>query len=48
VPCAITTSAGTVEQRIREGFRFVTVGTDGGIAPGVGTALERGRAAAGR
>jgi 4-hydroxy-2-oxoheptanedioate aldolase len=48
VPCAITTGAGTVEQRIAEGFRFVTVGTDGGISGGVTNALERGRAAAGR
>jgi len=48
VPCAITTSAGTVEQRIAEGFRFVTVGTDYGLSSGVGTALERGRAAVGR
>lgn len=48
VPCAITTGAGTVEQRIREGFRFVTVGTDGGISDGVSTALERGHAAGGR
>jgi 4-hydroxy-2-oxoheptanedioate aldolase len=48
VPCAITTGAGTVEQRIREGFRFVTVGVDGGISGGVTTALERGHAAGGR
>jgi 4-hydroxy-2-oxoheptanedioate aldolase len=48
VPCAITTSAGTVEQRLREGFRFVTVGADGGISSGVSEALERGRAAAPR
>jgi 4-hydroxy-2-oxoheptanedioate aldolase len=48
VPCAITTSAGTVEQRIAEGFRFVTVGTDYGLSSGVDTALERGRAAVGR
>jgi len=48
VPCAITTGAGTVEQRISEGFRFVTVGTDGGISAGVSTAIERGHAAGGR
>ena len=48
VPCAITTGAGTVEQRLNEGFRFVTVGLDGGISAGVTTALQRGRAAAGR
>jgi 4-hydroxy-2-oxoheptanedioate aldolase len=48
VPCAITTGAGTVEQRIEEGFRFVTVGTDGGLSGGVDTAIERGHAASGR
>jgi 4-hydroxy-2-oxoheptanedioate aldolase len=48
VPCAITTSAGTVEQRIAEGFRFVTVGFDGGISAGVTQALQLGHVAAGR
>ncbi len=48
VPCAITTGAGSVEQRLSEGFRFVTVGFDGGISGGVTTALQRGHAAAGR
>ncbi len=48
VPCAITTGAGTVEQRLNEGFRFVTVGFDGGISGSVTTALQLGRAAAGR
>ncbi len=48
VPCAITTGAGTVEQRLREGFRFVTVGADGGISAGVSDALERARRASGR
>jgi 4-hydroxy-2-oxoheptanedioate aldolase len=48
VPCAITTGAGTVEQRLREGFRFVTVGADGGISAGVAEALERARAVSGR
>jgi len=48
VPCAITTGAGSVEQRIAEGFRFVTVGFDGGISAGVAEALQRGHAAAGR
>jgi 4-hydroxy-2-oxoheptanedioate aldolase len=45
VACAITTNANTVQQRINEGFRFVTVGSDGGISAGVSTAIERGRAA---
>ena len=48
VPCAITTGAGSVEQRIAEGFRFVTVGFDGGISTGVTNALQLGRAAGGR
>jgi 4-hydroxy-2-oxoheptanedioate aldolase len=48
VPCAITTSANTVEDRLREGFRFVTVGADGGISSGVEEALERARAMPGR
>ena len=48
VPCAITTGAGSVEQRINEGFRFVTVGADGGLNTGASTALQRGREAAGR
>lgn len=48
VPCAITTNSRTVEQRIEQGFRFVTVGLDGGLSRGAQDALERGRAATGR
>jgi 4-hydroxy-2-oxoheptanedioate aldolase len=48
VPCAITTGAGSVERRLNEGFRFVTVGFDGGLSGGVTEALRRGREAAGR
>ena len=48
VPCAITTGAGSVQQRINEGFRFVTVGADGGLNAGASTALRLGREAAGR
>lgn len=48
VPCAITTGPGSVEQRINEGFRFVTVGADGGLNTGASTALRLGREAAGR
>jgi 4-hydroxy-2-oxoheptanedioate aldolase len=45
----ITTSAATVEQRLREGFNFVTVGFgDGGITPESARALQIGRKAAGR
>lgn len=48
IPCAITTNARTVEQRLQEGFRFVTVGTDGGLPAGARNALQLGRDAAGR
>lgn len=48
VPCAITTSAGDVEERLEQGFRMVTVGVDGGISAGTSRALELGRDAAGR
>ncbi len=48
VPCAITTGAGTVEDRISQGFRMVTVGGDGGITAGTARALGLGRSAAGR
>lgn len=48
VPCAITTGANTVEARIEQGFRFVTVGADGGLSGFAIDALNRGRTAAGR
>ena len=48
IPVGLTTNASTVEERIRQGFRFVTVGGDGGINTGGADALQRGRAAAGR
>jgi len=48
VPCAITTSSGSVQQRIEQGFRFVTVGADGGLSTGASNALRLGREAAGR
>lgn len=48
VPCAITTNSRTVEQRLDQGFRFVTVGLDGGLSTGTQDALNRGRSAAGR
>ena len=48
VPCAITTGAGSVQQRIDQGFRFVTVGADGGLSAGASRALSIGREAAGR
>jgi len=49
IPIGITTSAGNIEQRLREGFNFVTVAFgDGGLTPAGTTTLQRGRAAAGR
>ena len=48
VPCAITTGHGSVQQRIEQGFRFVTVGADGGLNTGASNALRLGREAAGR
>jgi len=48
VPCAITTGSGSVQQRIEQGFRFVTVGADGGLSTGASNALRLGREAAGR
>jgi 4-hydroxy-2-oxoheptanedioate aldolase len=48
VPCAITTNSRTVEARLAEGFRFVTVGLDGGLSTGAQDALNRGRDASGR
>jgi 4-hydroxy-2-oxoheptanedioate aldolase len=45
----ITTSAATVERRLREGFNFVTVGFgDGGITPESARTLAIGRKATGR
>ncbi len=48
VPCAITANARTVADRIAQGFRFVTVGTDGGLSASASNALRLGREAAGR
>ena len=48
VPCAITTNSRTVEQRLEQGFRFVTVGLDGGLSTGAQDALNRARGASGR
>jgi 4-hydroxy-2-oxoheptanedioate aldolase len=48
VPCAITTGSGSVQQRIEQGFRFVTVGADSGLPAGARNALQIGRDAAGR
>lgn len=48
VACAITTNQNTVEQRLQEGFRFVTVGLDGGLSERSAEALRRGRQASDR
>ncbi|HSG47485.1 MAG TPA: aldolase/citrate lyase family protein [Longimicrobiales bacterium] len=50
VPCGITTGSGSVEERLAQGFRFVTVswGGDAGISPSASEALTIGRRAAGR
>lgn len=48
VPCAITTSQNSVAERLEQGFRFVTVGLDGGLSGRTSEALRRGRQAAGR
>ena len=48
VPCAITTGAGSVQDRIEQGFSFVTVGADGGLNANAANALQMGREAAGR
>lgn len=48
VPCAITTNSSTVEQRLAQGFRFVTIGLDGGLSSRAQDALDRGRSASGR
>ena len=48
VPCAITTGPGSVQDRIEQGFSFVTVGADGGLNANAANALQIGREAAGR
>ena len=48
VPCAITTNAGSVRERIEQGFRFVTVGVDSGLSTGAANALRLGLEAGGR
>jgi 4-hydroxy-2-oxoheptanedioate aldolase len=48
VPCGITTGPQDVEARTEQGFRFATVGSDGGITPWTDQALRTGRKTAGR
>ena len=46
IPCAITTNPESVEQRLQQGFRIVTVGVDGGLPARSLQALQRARATA--
>lgn len=48
VACAITTNENTVAQRLEQGFRFVTVGFDGGLSAQVTGALSKGKESVGR
>jgi 4-hydroxy-2-oxoheptanedioate aldolase len=48
VPCAITTNSRSIESRLEQGFRFVTVGLDGGLSTGAQDALNRGHSASNR
>ena len=50
VPCGLTTGAGDVEQRLAEGFDFVTIswGGDAGISGSAERALSIAREASGR
>ena len=49
LPIGITTSADTIEQRLKEGFNFITVGFgDGGITPESARTLAIGRKASAR
>jgi 4-hydroxy-2-oxoheptanedioate aldolase len=48
IPVGITTSPESIERRLREGFRFVTVGSDGGISAAAANTLQLGHAATGR
>ncbi len=50
MPCGLTTSSGSVEERLEQGFDFVTIGfwNDAGISTSAGEALEIARRASGR
>ena len=43
IPVGITANAGSIERRLKQGFRFITVGGDGGLRPDSATTLELGR-----
>jgi len=44
IPVGTTSSGNTVERRLAQGFRFLTVGSDGGPSSGTTEALRKGRA----
>ncbi len=45
IPVGITANAGSIERRLKEGFRFITVGGDGGLRPDSANTLQLGREA---
>jgi 4-hydroxy-2-oxoheptanedioate aldolase len=45
IPCGLFAGAGDVEERIRQGFRLLALGSDTGLSAGVSAALEAGRRA---
>ncbi len=48
VPCGVTADANSVQTRVEQGFRIVTVGMDSGVSAPVQKAMDIGRKAAGR
>ena len=44
----MSNSASSVQERIEQGFSFVTVGADGGLNANAASALQLGRETAGR
>lgn len=43
IPVGITANAGSVEKRLKQGFRFISIGGDGGLRPDSAITLELGR-----
>jgi 4-hydroxy-2-oxoheptanedioate aldolase len=48
IPCGITATAETVEQRVKEGFLFITLGNDAGVSFSAGVGLQAAHRAVGR
>jgi 4-hydroxy-2-oxoheptanedioate aldolase len=48
IPCGITATEQTAAQRLKEGFRFLTLGSDGGLSEEVSSALRVAREASQR